>query len=573
MFTFLRLLFATILLGLVVLPTGAANAEAECKEFTCVNASHVQLDPVRTRITVLATLTLSWYDKFNVLVPNRPQFSIDTSGGGSGTFSFEAYGTGSFTYAIQACVSGGVALKDRCNDFEEYTYRIDSPEPTPEAVAAPAEGEIAFLTDMPGGDYQRLTNTTTVFQCKAACEADTACRAWTFVLPGYQGDSALCYLKSFAPQAFGNRCCSSGVRAVAAAPAQKTAPAAEPTPQFVLPAPAPSAGVDFTGIWQTESSSGGRFRMSLLQDRKGQVTGSYVGEAGSGDGSLERGVVIGDQLHAIWSQDGSKGRVLFTMRDDGNRFSGEWTEGDKTIAPGTADGSWDGTREGAAVFPEPEVAEPEMVQPPAKSPPPPLTGEPTMFATLTQQANVRAGPSRKAKVLRTLPGGTEVGIVDCEGGWCEVVVPGLSEAYISETLLDDTPTGKGGGGGAEPEMANENAGSPTRGQPEKPAAEAEQKLVELSFAGNWSTITDQGNAYILSLRQKGSVVTGSYQPGNGRIEGTVDDGGRLIYTWSQEGYAGSGVFRLADDGESFDGTFSNSADPFEVAGQWSGSRQ
>jgi hypothetical protein len=31
--------------------------------------------------------------------------------------------------------------------------------------------------------------------CKAACEADHRCRAWTYARPGYAGRDARCYLK------------------------------------------------------------------------------------------------------------------------------------------------------------------------------------------------------------------------------------------------------------------------------------------------------------------------------------------------------------------------------------------
>jgi hypothetical protein len=87
-----------------------------------------------------------------------------------------------------------------------------------------------------------------------------------------------------------------------------------------------------------------------------------------------------------------------------------------------------------------------------------------------------------------------------------------------------------------------------------------------SFAGTWDT--DWGS---LTLRQDGTNVIGEYSGQfTGTIEGTVVDGS-LKYTWKQtNGEQGSGVFRLADDGNSIRGTWGtkDSAD----GGEWTGKR-
>jgi hypothetical protein len=87
-----------------------------------------------------------------------------------------------------------------------------------------------------------------------------------------------------------------------------------------------------------------------------------------------------------------------------------------------------------------------------------------------------------------------------------------------------------------------------------------------SFAGTWDT--DWGS---LTLRQDGTNVIGEYSGQfTGTIEGTVVDGS-LKYTWKQtNGEQGSGVFRLADDGNSIRGTWGtkDSAD----GGEWTGRR-
>jgi len=47
--------------------------------------------------------------------------------------------------------------------------------------------------------------------CKAACEADSRCRAWTYVRPGYHGPNARCYLKERVRTPRRKPCCISGV--------------------------------------------------------------------------------------------------------------------------------------------------------------------------------------------------------------------------------------------------------------------------------------------------------------------------------------------------------------------------
>jgi hypothetical protein len=68
-------------------------------------------------------------------------------------------------------------------------------------------------TDRPGQDYYafdlREANPAT---CRAACEKDNKCRAFTFVKPGVKGRYARCFLKTTVPQRRADRCCISGVK-------------------------------------------------------------------------------------------------------------------------------------------------------------------------------------------------------------------------------------------------------------------------------------------------------------------------------------------------------------------------
>ena len=49
-----------------------------------------------------------------------------------------------------------------------------------------------------GGDYRSfaLAGAPNGEACRAACEGDQKCRAWTYARPGYTGKSARCFLKS-----------------------------------------------------------------------------------------------------------------------------------------------------------------------------------------------------------------------------------------------------------------------------------------------------------------------------------------------------------------------------------------
>jgi hypothetical protein len=58
--------------------------------------------------------------------------------------------------------------------------------------------KVEMSTDRPGGDYKNFTlpSSPNGDACKAACDADDKCRAWTYARPGYAGPSARCFLKS-----------------------------------------------------------------------------------------------------------------------------------------------------------------------------------------------------------------------------------------------------------------------------------------------------------------------------------------------------------------------------------------
>jgi hypothetical protein len=66
-----------------------------------------------------------------------------------------------------------------------------------------------------GGDYANFW--LDWGQCRAACEADARCQAWTYVKPGFHGPAARCWLKTVVPQLRAHACCISGVKATVVA--------------------------------------------------------------------------------------------------------------------------------------------------------------------------------------------------------------------------------------------------------------------------------------------------------------------------------------------------------------------
>jgi hypothetical protein len=81
-------------------------------------------------------------------------------------------------------------------------------------VIEPTRGPIEYSIDRAGGDYRSFDLPTPGpdgAPCRAACEADARCRAWTYVRPGYAGASARCYLKSRITRPRKKPCCISGV--------------------------------------------------------------------------------------------------------------------------------------------------------------------------------------------------------------------------------------------------------------------------------------------------------------------------------------------------------------------------
>ena len=76
------------------------------------------------------------------------------------------------------------------------------------------KGPVEFSIERFGGDYRNIEVPADKGDdaCKAACEGDKRCRAWTYLRPGYAGGPApRCYLKDRITRPRHKPCCISGV--------------------------------------------------------------------------------------------------------------------------------------------------------------------------------------------------------------------------------------------------------------------------------------------------------------------------------------------------------------------------
>jgi hypothetical protein len=80
-------------------------------------------------------------------------------------------------------------------------------------VIEPALGEAEYSIDRIGGDYRSFETPLDPRgkACAAACKADSRCRAWTYLRPGYGTAAAQCFLKNTIKPPSRSPCCVSGV--------------------------------------------------------------------------------------------------------------------------------------------------------------------------------------------------------------------------------------------------------------------------------------------------------------------------------------------------------------------------
>jgi hypothetical protein len=68
-------------------------------------------------------------------------------------------------------------------------------------------------TDRPGNDYRNFElSRPDAGLCGEECARDARCKAYVYVAPGVQGQSARCWLKDSVPESRRDTCCVSGVK-------------------------------------------------------------------------------------------------------------------------------------------------------------------------------------------------------------------------------------------------------------------------------------------------------------------------------------------------------------------------
>lgn len=117
----------------------------------------------------------------------------------------------SFSYPSTASIGAICWLKGEVKPRVENTCCVSGVRGA--GVVEPVAGAVEFSIDRIGGDYKNFETPPDPSgkACAAACQADSNCRAWTYLRPGYVGSAARCFLKGQIKLPRRKPCCISGV--------------------------------------------------------------------------------------------------------------------------------------------------------------------------------------------------------------------------------------------------------------------------------------------------------------------------------------------------------------------------
>jgi hypothetical protein len=117
----------------------------------------------------------------------------------------------SFTYPATAGNGAVCWLKNQVTPRVDNACCVSGVRGT--GVIEPRAGPTEFSIDRLGGDYRSFEVSADAkgAPCASACQADSKCRSWTYVRPGYQGAAGRCYLKEKVKPPRRKPCCISGV--------------------------------------------------------------------------------------------------------------------------------------------------------------------------------------------------------------------------------------------------------------------------------------------------------------------------------------------------------------------------
>ncbi len=117
----------------------------------------------------------------------------------------------SFSYPLTAAPAAMCWLKNKVTPRIEAECCVSGVRGA--GVVEPPIGATEFGIDRVGGDYRNfeLPPDHTGGACRAACQGEGKCRAWTYQRPGYTGPAARCFLKDRIKPPRRKPCCISGV--------------------------------------------------------------------------------------------------------------------------------------------------------------------------------------------------------------------------------------------------------------------------------------------------------------------------------------------------------------------------
>ncbi|MFI5010780.1 MAG: PAN domain-containing protein [Hyphomicrobiales bacterium] len=136
-------------------------------------------------------------------------------------------------------------------------FALRSARPPPEAspLLMLAADALEVGIDRPGMDYQNFDlPAPDPAPCRAACEKDGRCRAFTYVKPRIQGPNARCWLKTAIPDPRPNGCCIPGIKDGSVAEPLAPPRSGAPRPPPPLPSPSPPAISPIQGAWRLTST-------------------------------------------------------------------------------------------------------------------------------------------------------------------------------------------------------------------------------------------------------------------------------------------------------------------------------
>lgn len=322
-----------------------------------------------------------------------------------------------------------------------------------------------------------------------------------------------------------------GQRVVAAAP-----------PVGAPPAAPPAAGKGtYDGLWETT------YGPMKLKQTGDLVEGTYGGGTGDGPATIT-GKVANGKFTFTYKEPLAVGEGSFQLAADGQSFNGQWREkGQEAWQP------WIGKRPapagGADVPPPPGAARPD--------------GQGT-FAGAWQTTYGLMMLTQKGDTIEGSYGGPAGNIASISGK--------LANGKFTFTYKEPDATGEGwfelGADGKSFSGKWRQEGTQVwaewRGQ-RAAGAEAPQ-LQPRNFSGLWETTWGR-----MRLHQEGDTVRGTYlYAGKSTIEGKLDKDGRtLTFSYNQpDGEKGTGTYTLAEDAQSFSGSWKTEAG----GGAWGGKR-